>query len=465
MAEATVRRRVLVATGDTLGAAMAGPAIRALAIARALSVEHDVHLVSTERADLQRPDIMISAVDDPALEQLVRWCDIFIVQGWVLAGRPNVKRASDAKVVVVDLYDPMHLEQLEQARDDGAHGWRAAVTNTTAVLNEQVRRGDWFMCASERQRDFWLGHLAALGRVNPATYESDHTLRRLIDVVPFGIEDEAPVRTGPGWRGVLPGVEASDKVIVWGGGIWNWFDPLTLLRAVDALRHDVNDVRLVFMGVAHPNPLIPQMDMAVAARTLSYELGLTGRHVFFNEIWMPYDARQNALLDGDIGVSTHFDHIESEFSYRTRVLDYFWADLPVVVTRGDALADAVGRDGLGLVVPATDVEALRDALHQLLTDGAMAEACRRNVELASRAMRWSVVLAPLLEFCRHPHRAPDLVDPAQAATLQRVHVGIPPRTGLLAFYRRVLAAGRRPNRVSTLRRAVARKLPHQRGRP
>jgi len=463
MTEAAARRRVLVATGDTLGAAMAGPGIRAVAIAAALSAEHEVHLVSTDRADLDRRGMTISAVGDATLESLVAWCDIFIVQGWVLAGRPQVCRAAETKVVVVDLYDPMHLEQLEQARDEGSVAWRAAVTDTTAVLNEQLLRGDWFMCASERQRDFWLGHLAALGRVNPATYEADHALRQLINIVPFGIEDEPPVRTGPGWRDVLPGVDATDKVIVWGGGIWNWFDPITLLHAINALRNDVDDVRLVFMGFTHPNPLITQMQMAVAATTLSDDLGLTGRHVFFNEGWVPYDIRQNVLLDSDIGVSTHFDHVESEFSYRTRVLDYFWAGLPVVVTEGDAIADMVARDGLGLVVPPDDTNALRAALHQLLTDRAFAERCRRNVELASRAMRWSVVLEPLIEFCRHPRRAPDLIDPAQAAALRRVHVGIPRRTGVIAYARRLIAAARRPDRVSTLRRAVARKLPHGRG--
>jgi hypothetical protein len=205
------------------------------------------------------------------------------------------------------------------------------------------------------------------------------------------------------------------------------------------------------------------MEMAVAAMTLSDDLGLTGRHVFFNEGWVPYDARQNALLDSDVGVSTHFDHIESEFSYRTRVLDYFWAGLPVVVTEGDAIADVVVRDGLGLVVPPADADALRAALHQLLTDRAFAEQCRRNVELASHAMRWSVVLAPLLEFCRHPRRAPDLVDPVQAVTLRRVHVGVPPTAGPIAFARRLVAAARRPRRVATLRRAVARKLRHGRG--
>ena len=108
--------------------------------------------------------------------------------------------------------------------------------------------------------------------------------------------------------------------------------------------------------------------MAVEARRLADELGLTGVHVFFNEEWVPYDQRQNFLLDADVAVTTHFHHVETDFSFRTRVLDYLWATLPTVTTNGDSLADLIERRGLGLTVPPEDVDALADALFTLLDD-------------------------------------------------------------------------------------------------
>ncbi len=123
--------------------------------------------------------------------------------------------------------------------------------------------------------------------------------------------------------------------------IYNWFDPLTLLHAVDKLRARVPEVRLFFLGMKHPNPHVPEMRMAVETRALADELGLTGTHVFFNEGWVEYDDRQNFLLEADVGVSTHLDHVETEFSFRTRILDYFWAGLPVVATGGDSLAELI----------------------------------------------------------------------------------------------------------------------------
>lgn len=402
------RLRVVVATADSITPKMAGPAIRAYRVAQELATDHEVRLVSLTRAELTDPAFTVEVVRHQDVNDLVDWCDVFVFQGWVMAGLESFQRSD--KVFVADIYDPLHLEQLEQARDDGERIRRRAVRDATAVLNEQLLRGDFFLCASTKQRDLWLGHLASLGRVNPATYDADPGLDALIDIVPFGISDHPPERTGPGIRGVIPGVGADDAVILWGGGVYNWFDPLTLIRAVDHLRERRPDVRLVFLGMRHPNPDIPEMRMAVQARRLADDLGLAGVHVFFNEEWVPYDHRQNFLLDADVAVTTHFHHVETDYSFRTRVLDYLWATLPTVTTDGDSLADLIERKGLGLTVPPEDAAALADALFTLLDDKAQAEACRENIREIVPELVWAETLRPLVEFCRAPRRAPDLME-------------------------------------------------------
>jgi glycosyltransferase involved in cell wall biosynthesis len=416
--------KVVVGTCDTLAPKMAGPAIRAWRIAAALSGDHEVRLVSTTLADLGDPRFSIEAVDDARLEELERWCDVFVFQGWLIHNRPFLLQSE--KVVVADLYDPLHLEQLEQGRDEGRRGRRQAVQSATAVLNEQLIRGDFMLCASERQRDFWLGHLAALGRVNPRTYDDDRTLRSLMAVVPFGVPDEPPERTGAAIRGVVPGIDVDDKVVLWGGGIYNWFDPLTLLHAVDRVRRRVPNVRLLFMGLKHPNPDIPEMRMAVATRELSDRLGLTGTSVFFNEGWVDYDERQNYLLEADVGVSTHLDGLESALSFRTRILDYLWASLPVVATEGDALAGVVVAAGAGVSVPPGDVDALADALATILEDDDLRKRYAEGAAAAAVDFRWSRVLEPLVSFCRAPRRAPDLLDPDVARALRTELAVVPP---------------------------------------
>jgi glycosyltransferase involved in cell wall biosynthesis len=213
-------------------------------------------------------------------------------------------------------------------------------------------------------------------------------------------------------RGVLPGVAAEDLVLVWGGGIYDWFDPVTLIRAVGRLAGSFPRLRLVFLGTAHPGAGSVDGHATADASAVAADLALIGRHVFFREGWIPYDERGAFLAEADLGVSTHHLHVETEFSFRTRVLDYLWAGLPVVTTGGDALADAVTAAGAGAAVPPSDVDALAGALAELLGDHAQRERCAAASARLAERYRWPLAAAPLLEFARAPYRAPDLVLPA-----------------------------------------------------
>jgi glycosyltransferase involved in cell wall biosynthesis len=403
----TDRLRVLVATGDVVKARMAGPAIRAWQIASALAAEHTVHLVSALECELQSPDFATSTVDEAAFDELLDWCDVVVFQGHLMRFFPRLRTCE--KIVVADIYDPFHLELLEQARDLAPIDRQRLTVDVNSVLNEQLLRADFMLCASPKQRDFWLGQLAALGRINPANYDLDESLESLITVVPFGVSDEPPVQARRAIRDSVPGIGADDIVLLWGGGVYNWFDPLTLLRAIHALRDEVPTLRLFFLGLKHPNPHVGEMRMAVDTRALADELGLTDRFVFFNEDWVAFDDRANYFLDADVGISTHLDHVETAFSFRTRILDYLWAGLPVVATQGDALAELIDEHGAGITVPPSDIDGLVDALRRIATDVEL----RAGAAAASRAlgeqMRWSDALAPLVRFCRSPHRAADLV--------------------------------------------------------
>jgi len=399
-------RRVVVITDDVLSAKMAGPAIRAWHIAQALAAEHEVVLATTsELCELTSSDFSVESADRSRFEDLERWCDVAIVQGYLLHNVPALR--GSRKVMLFDLYDPLHLEALELTRADPEPDRSVNVANTVRTLEEQLVRGDFFICASEKQRDLWLGFLAALGRLNPSTYEDDPTLRRLIDVVPFGLPDDPPVHTRAALRGVVPGIGPDDDVVIWGGGLYDWFDPCTLIRAIDKVRLVRPGVRLVFLGTRHPKPDIVESGVATEARHLAQRLGLTRTHVFFNEGWVPYHDRQNYLMEADVGVSLHLEHLETMYSFRTRILDYLWTGLPIVATAGDGFAEIISAQGIGTVVPGEDVDAVVDALVRLLSDPGARQACRERAVALAGTYRWSVVLEPLVSFCAQPRHAPD----------------------------------------------------------
>ena len=436
----TSRHRILVVTGEPLLDRMAGPAIRAWEIAKALAPEHEVRLASTGGVKVTHAEFEVLAAGGSALRELTDWADVIVFQGFLLEAAPWLRASS--KIIVADVYDPFHLEQLEQARDLGSEGRATSVRETTRILNEQLERADFLMCASEKQRDFWLGQLAGQGRLNPIVYDEDQSLDSLISVVPFGIPDEPPTQTRHAIKGTIAGIAPEDKVILWGGGIYNWFDPLTLIRAIDKIKDRHPDVRLFFMGLKHPNPGVPDMRIAWETQELSRELALTGSHVFFNEGWVPYGERADYLLDADLGVSTHFQHVETAFSFRTRILDYLWATLPIVATDGDTFGTLIRAHGLGRVVPAQDVDALVGALEEMLYDDVAAAEVRANVRAFAAGYVWSSVLRPLVEFCRLPRRAPDLaLEPRTPRSRKRSRRPRPSVREDLALARGYLGAG------------------------
>ncbi|HEX7355890.1 MAG TPA: hypothetical protein VF288_13790, partial [Mycobacteriales bacterium] len=308
------RQRILVLTLDTVGPRMAGPAIRAWELAHALADEHDVVLAAQWDGSVQSTHLRLMDLGNPNLRLTASRSDIVVVQGWGLHDHPWL--AGLPVVLVADLYDAIHLETLEAERDRSLPERRHGMAVATEVLMAQIRRGDFFLCASTRQRDLWLGHLAAAGRLTPDVYDGDESLRRFIAPVPFGVPRTAPAVAPGAIKGVVPGIGPDDEVILWGGGIYNWFDPLTLIHAVARVSETRPQVRLLFLGTRHPNPAVPEMAMAAAAVALSDRLGLTGSVVFFNEGWVPYEERSRWLTDADLGVSCHFEHLETAFSFR-----------------------------------------------------------------------------------------------------------------------------------------------------
>ena len=180
-------------------------------------------------------------------------------------------------------------------------------------------------------------------------------------------------------KGVVAGIGENDRVLLWPGGIWNWFDPLTVIDAVAELARRRDDVRLFFLGLRHPNPTRARDGGGAAGRrTRGGSSACATAPCSSTRSWVPYEERGAYLLEADLGVSAHFDDLESRFAFRTRLLDCFWAGLPVVTTRGDSLGDLVERRGLGATVAGARRRRLGRALETLLDDAERLRARARR---------------------------------------------------------------------------------------
>jgi glycosyltransferase involved in cell wall biosynthesis len=404
--------KVLLISADTVDHKMAGPGIRYWEMANALSRHgFDVTLAIPNRTRLSASGIAVHthSFDQRKVQGVVEACDVFVLQGYALFYLPFLSQVR--KPMVVDVYSPIVFENLENNVGLDIAERHRVNRRDVSVLADQIRAGDFFVCASTRQRDFWLGMLAALGRINPVTYHRDRSLNDLIGIVPFALPGARPRHTRDVLKGVWPGIEREDKVLLWGGGVWEWFDPLLLIRAVHSVAQDHPEVKLLFLGKGHPsaelNDALP-MTTYERAVLLSKELGLYDRHVFFNDGWVPYEERVDYLLEADIGVSTHYDYVENLFSFRTRLLDYVWAGLPMVVSGRDSWSEEIVRPyGLGQVVAPGDQEGLARAIVEMVEDPDLRGSYRSRFERIRAQFTWERAVEPLAAFCQDPRRAAD----------------------------------------------------------
>ena len=296
--------------------------------------------------------------------------------------------------IILDAYDPITIEALEANSHDKFEARKAVNKILLMEQSSSFFFADSVICASEKQRDFWLGVLSSMNKINPAVYDKDNSLRNIIDVVPFGLSSTPPQKSGNHVLRKKFGLNSTDFVLLWGGGIWNWFDPISLIEAVAETSKKM-PVKLVFMGIDHPNKSIPRMPMVNKAIEKAKELGVLGESVFFNEGWVPYKQRQEFLLDADAGVSMHYDHLETRFSFRTRILDYIWASLPIIATQGDSFAEIIEVQNLGEVVEYRDSKSISTAIEKLMVNKDYYKQTKKNLTLAQKDFYWEVCTKPI----------------------------------------------------------------------
>ena len=337
----TTSRRIVVVTGEVLGPQMAGPAIRAVHMARALATDHTVDLVTTNRSHSVVGDApgapcgAARAGSARAPAPMWSWC-----RAMRCVGHPGYATSTRRWWSTSTTRSTSRARADAPPRPGHAAGARSAPRPTS--LNEQIRRGDFFLCASARAARLLARppRGARAGQPStPTTPTGTLVADRRRAVRRRGRAARATARRRCGVSS--PGIGADDEIVLWGGGIYNWFDPLTAIRAVDRLRHASPTCPPVLRRRRAPQRrACREMQMATRARA-ARRRPRAHRHVTCSSTsWVAYDERQNYLLEADIGVSSHLDHVETAFSFRTRMLDYLWAGLPMVTTQGDTLAGA-----------------------------------------------------------------------------------------------------------------------------
>ena len=400
--------RVLLVCPEPLGHGQpAGIGIRFLEMARVLLADgHRVTIMSRDAGYVAGATAV--PLTPEAISHETRQTDVTVVQGHAAN---DLFAHGTPTPTVVDLYDPFIVENLHYHAQRGAE----VFTHDHATLVRSLLQGDFFLCASEAQRMFYLGLLLATGRLNPVLFASDPRLERLIAIAPFGVQPPRQRR------------ETQNAAILF-GGIYDWYDPILAIDAVAIARQSLPDVSLTF--TTHPNPeLTPQ---GMTAEAIAY-VKRKGYEAFVHfEPWFAYDRRAEFFDRFRISLITFRQSIETDLAMRTRVYDYLWGGLPIITSLAPGLDAELVRYEAGEVVDSDAPEFYASAIVKTLSGSdryaRMLDGTRRFVS----QHQWVRTLEPLREFCRNPR-----VDETKETFAVQMHVPEQPRSIIDRIRRRI----------------------------
>ncbi len=402
-------RRVALVSSEPLRERSAGIGIRYLELARRLPrAGIDVVAVSPAPEDeVPLPEGSARRFVAGRLPEILADCDAAVAQGQLAN---DLLRECPELPTAIDLYDPWLVENLHYVEELGLDPYR----NDHATWVLQLSRGDFFLCSSDEQRLYYAGLLTALGRVNPHRVAGDPDLAGLIAPVPFGVPQELPPHQ-PYLPDILGPPRPGERRLLF-GGLYDWYDPDTLLDALERLADragpDAADWRLLL--IRNPNPGTTPQRLLRRVERRCRERGWWERRVELLD-WVPAERRWDLLRDVDALVAPHRPSLETRLSMRTRFLEAVAAGCPVITSEGGTVSRLLREEEAGRVVPPGDPEALARALEDLLGDlerepvGAGHEdggGHARGARALAERFAWERVLAPLVAFCENPRRDP-----------------------------------------------------------
>ncbi len=376
--------KILILTDDHLGEVMAGSALRAWELGRALEgAGHEVVINGAPGSTPPAPG------PDVTTKPRWSWAEAVISAPWNLPPHAFVRRS----LLIVDGVTPL---QAELAAMPQSKAIRRRRRTAQARIPMVTARADALLVAGRAQMHWWSNQL---NRSRPEMPILD---------IPFGVPSAPP----PPERGEIPGVPAHHAVVLWWGGVWPWLDLETLLAARTRLGNA--PISIVVPVAARPGSSTPHFGPSDLRRMTEFR-GLNPPHVVGLEQWIPYAERHRILNRTSLLAVLHRAGPETTLSFRTRALDGLWAGVPLLLSEGGEVSDLAHHHGWGGVVRPGDINGTAAALEMLLTEREQLR-CRTNLERARPCWSWDQLIEPLVDTL--PTLRPELRDPLAPAVVR-----------------------------------------------
>ena len=302
--------------------------------------------------------------------------------------------------LILDCYVPIYVEVSARNSSDLNQEYYS-FQNDIGRWAHVLRRGDLFLCASEAQKKYYQGVLSAVGRLNPATYGTT-----MILVVPYGIyRDDSPVARHNPIGELTRGKRV--KNILWFGGIYPWFDLRNLVEAVAIVNH-TTPVKLIIVGAKNPFNSHPDFLRRYDELVDFIKSKQAYKELVVLQDWVKFEDRADWYLNSDLVVVVNKEGEENKLAWRTRLVDFMWANLPIVTNGGDPLGEHLIQQSAAARFESLEVSSVADSIESLLKDKRTLQKMQESMGRVKEEFYWDVVTKELSTRITNKTRAKDI---------------------------------------------------------
>lgn len=309
--------------------------------------------------------------------------------------------------LILDGYVPIHIE-MSARNSDNLDREYDAFNFENKIWTKALRRGDILLCANEAQKKFYTGVMAQVGRINPITYGDED----LIQIVPYGIYREKAVAKNDPVSKLVKNKKAFK--LLWFGGIYPWFDLTNLLEAVKNA-NKTTPIELIMVGVKNPFNQHPDF-IKRYEEVMDYIKNNNMDEIVHVTDWVKFEDRAEWYLGSDAVVLINNIGMENTLAWRTRLVDYVWADLPIVTNGGDPMSDILEANKAVYILPDLDVKTIEKEIIKISKDKETLKQVSTNLSKVRRLFYWDKVTENLSKLISKGYK------PADAGLLKEIEI-------------------------------------------
>jgi glycosyltransferase involved in cell wall biosynthesis len=332
---------------------------------------------------------LINWQEDESFKSAINAYDVVIVN-YSMGGPMSfiVDNIADQITLILDCYVPIYIEVSARDSNDKVTEY-SNYSHDILHYNKALKRGDYFLCANVPQKHLYTGVLSALGIINPYSYEKERIL-----VVPFGVESSLSI-ANPHNPYLGLGIDKKDFVLLWFGGLYPWFNIKPLLNTIKKLSSEHSHFKFVIVGGKNPYNSHPDfVKQYDTTHDFMSKHKLLNTSVHFVD-WVDFSDRVNWYQHAKAVISLNNVGEENIYSWRTRVMDYVWGEVPMLTNGGDPLSDSLLSSGAAIPLKDTEESTLYGSISEIMNKPAVLTNTKKELLKQKESYYWENVVKPI----------------------------------------------------------------------